>query len=152
MSIIVGSSVVWLPGWSGVVARTATYDGVVCAHMEWDGIVVPEGHVGPGPVTPFPHVPITELVLREKKPDDGVKQAARAAALEAYNRSLRAAAAAAIKVTWTMEATKWCSAAKPGTLEHFKGHLVKVVGDSALVMEDRWGQTMPVPLKDVVFV
>lgn len=148
--ITVGASVVW-SNWSGIVRRIATYDGKKAAHIEWDGVLVPDSYACgiPGPNNPYPHVPLDELCVRTSQPDDEQKKQARIAALEAYKASHRLRFASVLPgtpVTWTAPAQQ------PGALEHFNGKLVRVMGDHAIVEEPRFGQTMPVKLMDVQII
>jgi len=150
--ITVGSPIIW-KGWSGVVCRIAKY-GV---HCDWDGIAVPETHACgiPGPITAYPHVPITELCLRTPGTDDNEKKKERQRKLAEYSAFQKARFAevnSGTAVTWTIPAEHWCAAARPGTLEHFKGKFLRVEGGHAIVQDDRWAETMAVKLMDVQIV
>jgi hypothetical protein len=151
--ITVGASVVW-SNWSGIVRRIATYGGKKAAHIDWDGVLVPDSYASgiPGPNNPYPHVPVDELHVRTPQPDDEQKKLARIAAVEAYKASHRlrfASVQPGAPVTWSVPAQQLCAASVPGALEHFKGKFVRIDGDYAIVEENRFGLTMHAKLMDV---
>ena len=160
----VGHTVLWINPkqtgtWSGVVDRLGHYGGVDVAYITWDGIIVPPEYMcgKPMPVTDDPHVPVSELFYRVPNADDQKRKEARLLAIERYKAEQRArfdGVKPGTPVTWTVPATHWCAAAQQGTLEHFKGKLVKVFpeSDAALVQEERWGQEMPAKLMDINIV
>ena len=147
----VGSSIIWLRGgerWSGVVEKLANYGGKDVAHCSWDGIVVPPAYEcgKPMPKTPYPHVPVSELLPREQNADDNKRKALRIEAIQQYNAQQRqrfVGVKPGTPVTWV----------EPDTLNQCKGKIVQLIPGDDYALVEEWGrESMPVLLMNIQII